>query len=48
MIIRLTRGCIAGGLDVDSKDECTLTDDERQKVLDKIHAHLKPEDLIWC
>lgn len=45
MIIKLTRGCIVGGLDVDGKDECKLTDEERQKVLDSIHAHLKPEDL---
>lgn len=45
MIIKLTRGCIVGGLDVDGRDECTLTDEDRQKVLDSIHAHLKPEDL---
>ena len=47
MKILLTRGCIAGSLTIDGKEEIHLTDDERQKVLRHIFNHLKPEDLNY-
>ena len=33
MKIQMTRGCIAGSLTIDGKEEIHLTDDERQEVL---------------
>ena len=42
MKIQLTRGCIAGSLTIDGKEEIHLTDEERQDVLRHIFNHLKP------
>ena len=47
MKIQLIRGCIAGSLTIDGKEEIHLTDDERQEVLRHIFNHLKPEDLNY-
>ena len=47
MKIQLTRGCTAGSLTIDGKEEIHLSDDERQKVLRHIFNHLKPEDLNY-
>ena len=47
MKIQLTRGCIAGSLTIDGKEEIHLTDEQRQEVLQHIINHLKPEDLNY-
>ena len=47
MKIQLIRGCIAGSLTIDGKEEIHLTDDERQEVFRHIFNHLKPEDLNY-
>ena len=47
MKIQLTRGCIAGSLTIDGKEEIHLSDEERQEVLRHIFNHLKPEDLNY-
>ena len=43
MRIKLVRGCICDSLTVDGKDECSMTDDERQDVLKKIFERLAPK-----
>ena len=38
-------GCIAWALDVDDIPEIDLTNEQRQKVIDKIFKYIKPEHL---
>ena len=47
MRIKLVRGCVCDSLTVDGKDECEMTDNERQDVLKKIFESLTPGDLNY-
>jgi hypothetical protein len=45
MKIKLTEGCICNSLEIDGVEEIDLTDEQREKILEKVCKEIKPKNL---